>query len=289
MGALITCPLEVIKTQLQALHLRRMLQEAKPPSMPSFVFAFKVTIAKEGFRGLWKGLAPNLVGVFPSRAIYFGTYNATKGQLLSYGYADTSLVHLLSAMAAGISVSTATSPIWLVKTRMQLQTSDSPSHTGHANYKSSFDCARRVYQEEGIRGFYKGLGASYLGIAESAIQFVLYEKMKAALLEGKRELAPLHTPTLSNTEYMSLAATAKLIAAVSTYPHEVLRTRMREQRVASPDHPFKYTGLLQALRLISREEGVAGLYGGMSAHLLRVVPNAAIMFWTYELVVRQFS
>lgn len=49
-------------------------------------------------------------------------------------------------------------------------------------------------------------------------------------------------PTLSNTDYMLLAATAKLIAAVSTYPHEVIRTRLREQRVATPDNPHKYTG-----------------------------------------------
>jgi len=305
MGALITCPLEVVKTQFQALHHRRALHAAKPKHMPRFVYALTVIIEKEGIRGLWRGLGPNLVGVFPSRAIYFGTYNTTKAQLLSRGYADSSLVHLLSAMAAGAAVSTATCPIWLVKTRMQLQTSDSPSHTGQANYKNSFDCARRVYKEEGIRGFYKGLGASYLGITESSIQFVLYEKLKAAVLENKKQNFAIatatannssrittHQPTalaLSNVEYMGLAATAKLIAAVCTYPHEVIRTRLREQRVATVENPHKYTGLFQALRLIFREEGVAGLYGGMSAHLLRVVPNAAIMFWTYELVVRYLS
>lgn len=295
MGALITCPLEVVKTQFQALHGRSAMQVTKPAYMPRFVFALTVLVEKEGLRGLWKGLGPNLAGVFPSRAIYFGTYNATKAQLLNVGYHDSSFVHVLSAMAAGVAVSTATSPIWLVKTRMQLQTSDSPLHTGHANYKNSLDCATRVWKEEGIRGFYKGLGASYLGIAESSIQFVLYEKMKAAALEDKKKKnetfhqSPLHPIRLSNIEYMSLAATAKLIAAISTYPHEVLRTRMREQRVATLDNPFKYTGLLQAMRLIFREEGVAGLYGGMSTHLLRVVPNAAIMFWTYECVVRYLS
>jgi solute carrier family 25 protein 33/36 len=128
---------------------------------------------------------------------------------------------------------------------------------------------------------------------------VLYEKLKAAVLVKKKENmiaasttahppAPLPT-TLSNIEYMTLAASAKLIAAVCTYPHEVIRTRLREQRVATLENPHKYTGLLQALRLIFHEEGLAGLYGGMSTHLLRVVPNAAIMFWTYELVVRYLS
>lgn len=64
---------------------------------------------------------------------------------------------------------------------------------------------------------------------------------------------------------------------------------MREQRGVAAGTTPKYTGLVQALKLIFKEEGVAGLYGGMATHLLRVVPNAAIMFWTYELVVRHLS
>ena len=35
-----------------------------------------------------------------------------------------------------------------------------------------------MYAKEGIRGFYKGLAASYFGILESSFQFVMYEEMK---------------------------------------------------------------------------------------------------------------
>ena len=49
---------------------------------------------------------------------------------------------------------------------------------------------------------------------------------------------------------------------------------------------MKYTGLLQTLRLVIREEGARSLYGGLSAHLMRVVPNAAVMFAIYEGVLR---
>jgi solute carrier family 25 protein 33/36 len=40
-------------------------------------------------------------------------------------------------------------------------------------------------KEEGIRGLYKGLSASYLGISESTIQFVTYEWLKAKLRERR--------------------------------------------------------------------------------------------------------
>ena len=40
----------------------------------------------------------------------------------------------------------------------------------------------------------------------------------------------------------------------------------------------------QSLSVIAREEGRQGLYSGMGVHLLKVVPNSALMFLTYEIV-----
>jgi solute carrier family 25 protein 33/36 len=42
----------------------------------------------------------------------------------------------------------------------------------------SLDMIERTAREEGIRGFYKGLSASYLGVTKGTIQWVLYEKLK---------------------------------------------------------------------------------------------------------------
>jgi solute carrier family 25 protein 33/36 len=46
------------------------------------------------------------------------------------------------------------------------------------------------------------------------------------------------------------------------------------------------------LATIAKEEGRSGLYAGMGVHLMKVVPNSAIMFLTYEIVnvwLRQFE
>jgi solute carrier family 25 protein 33/36 len=51
----------------------------------------------------------------------------------------------------------------------------------------------------------------------------------------------------------------------------------------------KYTGLAQCFKLIWKEEGMAALYGGLVPHMLRVVPSAAIMFGTYEGVLKLFG
>lgn len=48
----------------------------------------------------------------------------------------------------------------------------------------------------------------------------------------------------------------------------------------------KYTGLMQCLRLIAKEEGLAGLYGGLMPHMVRSIPSAIITLGVYEFVLR---
>jgi solute carrier family 25, member 33/36 len=63
----------------------------------------------------------------------------------------------------------------------------------------------------------------------------------------------------------------------------VLRTRLRQPDV---NGVRKYTGLVQTLKLVIAEEGARSLYGGLSAHLMRVIPNAAVMYSIYEAFLR---
>jgi len=136
---------------------------------------------------------------------------------------------------------------------------------------------RKIAREEGVRGFYKGLSASYLGVTEGTIQWVLYERLKRLSASTQGE---------GGSEWVGMltsAGTAKCVATLITYPHEVIRTRLRQPLV---DGKMKYTGLVQTLRLLLAEEGARSLYGGLSAHLMRVVPNAAVMFWVYEGILR---
>ena len=64
------------------------------------------TFVNEGVAGLFKGLGPNLMGVFPSRAIYFWAYSTAKRNVngaLPKANRDTPFVHVTSAAMAGNS------------------------------------------------------------------------------------------------------------------------------------------------------------------------------------------
>lgn len=228
----------------------------------------------EGWRALFKGLGPNLSGVVPARAINFATYGNGKRIIAERfnGGEQSSWVHLFAAAIAGIVTGTATNPIWLVKTRLQLDKEHAGVSGKTRQYRNSFDCVKQVVQQEGIRGLYRGLSASYLGVSESTLQWVLYEKMKTYLARRKERIAASgrKETTWDNVVdtggKLGAAGAAKLFAAVLTYPHEVVRTRMR-LRPKEGEKP-KYTGLVQCFKLIWKEEGLASMYGGLSPHLV---------------------
>jgi solute carrier family 25 protein 33/36 len=79
-----------------------------------------------------------------------------------------------------------------------------------------FSTIKQIAREEGVRGFYKGLSASYLGVTEGTIQWVLYERLKrlTANAEGTGGLQEW-------AGILGSAGTAKCVASPVTYPHEV--------------------------------------------------------------------
>jgi len=302
-SATFTCPFEVAKTRQQsALYKNVITFKHNYPAPVRFVFKpFKETgvvmrdvYQRDGPRALFKGLGPNLLGIIPLRAIHFGVYGYGKQKLIAMnGGVEKPWIHMLSSFCAGFCSTTVTNPLWMVKTRMQLE-SKKYTATGEAlplKYKNAFQTTKTIYKEEGLRAFSKGLAASYIGLSETTIQFTTYEYFKklARQYKAKRRVdkpAKQHSPVAQKViEWANdfvCAAGAKFIASGITYPHEVLRTRMREVPISGGP---QYTGLVQAATTIVKNEGYGALYRGLGTHLIRVVPNAAILFSVYEVVL----
>ncbi|KAH0140585.1 hypothetical protein KCU67_g14798, partial [Aureobasidium melanogenum] len=169
-AATLTCPLDVLKTRLQSDFYQSQLSAARaargipPLSQLSYsrtailhireTFQILTAIPRtEGYRALFKGLGPNLIGVVPARAINFFAYGNGK-RILSQNFNDgkeASWVHLLAAAGAGMLTGTATNPIWLVKTRLQLDKSRAEK-TGSGldgrKYKNALDCTMQTVRSE---------------------------------------------------------------------------------------------------------------------------------------------
>lgn len=246
-AAAMTAPLDVLKTRLQSDFYQAQIRAAREAQGQAIgrlnparaaLYHLNDTLQilgsvyrTEGWRALFKGLGPNLVGVVPARAINFYVYGNGKriiSQYLNHGE-EAPWVHLSAGVAAGVVTSTATNPIWMVKTRLQLDKNVAEKSGGAQlrQYRNSYDCVRQIMRNEGIRSLYRGMSASYLGVVESTMQWMLYEQMKASLARRNNEIInsgrekTFWDKTIDWTGNGFAAGSAKLVAAVIAYPHEV--------------------------------------------------------------------
>jgi len=282
MSTLLLHPLDLLKIRF-AVDDGRNLKER--PKYYGLRHAFSTVFSQEGFRGLYKGVAPNLTGSASAWGLYFLFYGTIKTNLqggdpkcqLSAFY------HLMAASTAGIITLGLTNPIWVVKTRLILQFGRDPAalKTQDPNkvYKGMFDALKKITIHEGLPGLYKGFVPGIWGVSHGAIQFMTYEELKSAYNNYKQQ--PIDTK-LTTLEYLAFSATSKFIAAVTTYPYQVVRARLQDQHST-------YSGAVNCVRETFRNEGVRGFYKGLGPNLIRVVPATAITFVTYEKISRYIA
>lgn len=97
-GATVVYPIDLVKTRMQNQRAGSYIGELMYRN--SFD-CFKKVIRHEGFRGLYRGLLPQLVGVCPEKAIKLTVNDFVRDKLTS----EAGDIQMLSEVIAGASVS----------------------------------------------------------------------------------------------------------------------------------------------------------------------------------------
>ncbi|BAF13096.1 folate transporter 1, chloroplastic [Oryza sativa Japonica Group] len=278
-------PLDVVRTRFQVSGGRGCYDL---PPYRNTAHAVYTIARSEGLRGLYAGFYPAVLGSTVSWGLYFFFYNRAKQRYLQ-GKDDQlrPVHHLVSAAEAGALVCLFTNPIWLVKTRLQLQT---PSH--HTSRYSGFsDALRTILKEEGWLALYRGIGPGLLLVTHGAIQFTAYEELRKALIFAKSRQTRTDNrscdDSLNSIDYAALGAGSKVTAILLTYPYQVIRARL-QQRPGSDGTP-KYKDSWHVVKETARHEGVRGFYRGITSNLLKNLPAASLTFVVYENVIKLFK
>ncbi|KAL6636959.1 hypothetical protein ACP70R_024531 [Stipagrostis hirtigluma subsp. patula] len=276
-------PLDVVRTRFQVSGGRGW---SEVPPYRNTSHAVYTIARSEGLRGLYAGFYPAVLGSTVSWGLYFFFYNRAKQRYLQ-GTDDQlhPAHHLVSAAEAGVSL--CTNPIWLVKTRLQLQT---PKH--HASRYSGFsDALRTILKEEGFLALYRGIGPGLLLVTHGAIQFTAYEELRKAMIYVKSTQTRTGNrggeESLNSIDFAALGAGSKVAAILLTYPYQVIRARL-QQRPSSDGTP-KYSNSWHVMKETANYEGVRGFYRGITSNLLKNLPAASLTFVVYENVIKLFK
>lgn len=130
-------------------------------------------------------------------------------------------------------------PIWVVNTRLTVKdgekdatakpvakpvvfkSNSTASSSTAASPKLGFiQVVLKIFKEEGIAGFWKGIFPALILVSNPIIQYTVFEKLKEKFQNWKQTaLGPL--------DFFVLGAISKLAATSITYPYIVVKSRMQ--------------------------------------------------------------
>ena len=248
------------------VHEQLNPEQQSPRQRFNILRALRLRLQAVGLAGLYQGLPSSLAAIVWANFVYFFVYNALKGKAVLTGPRSV----LVPALAGVINV-LASSPIFVVSTRLRAA---SPGQ-----YRDAMACVREILAE-GPASLWSGLAPSLWLVSNPTVQHFSYERLK--LLAQAR----------TSLQFFIAGAVSKAVATMATYPLQVAQTLLRTQRgeqAASRGGEGNtgpvYRGVLDCLRRLLAEEGVAGLYRGVDKKLTHTVLTAALMFAIYERIV----
>ncbi|GLI71751.1 hypothetical protein VaNZ11_017070 [Volvox africanus] len=300
-------PFDTVKTRLQVMGQGTALAAQLAPSevYKDSMDCVRKMIRSEGPLSLYRGSVAPLVGNMVLLGIHFPAFSFVRQQLEGEDhYANFSATNtLLSGAAAGAIGSLVSTPVELVRTKMQMQrhaalgvsissaaasspsAATAPPRDHQRFYHGSMDCFRQVLANHGVRGLYRGFTSTVLrDIQGYAWFFLAYEATVNYFLHTTDPGArmAMTKADLTYTQVMAAGVAAGFGLWGSMFPIDTIKSKMQADSLSQP----QYTSTYDCLRKVIRSEGHAGLWRGFSAVMSRAIPVNAGIFLAVE-VTRQ--
>lgn len=275
-GATVVYPIDLVKTRMQAQKHKALYENS--------LDCFKKILKKEGFKGLYSGLAAQLVGVAPEKAIKLTVNDLVRGIGSNDDGSITMGWEITAGSSAGACQVIFTNPLEIVKIRLQMQGGKAkelkPGEIPHKRLT-----AAQIVRQLGVKGLYKGASACLLrDVPFSAIYFPTYANIKYHLFNYDPH-DPNKRHSLSTWQLLLSGALAGAPAAFFTTPADVIKTRLQ---VEAKHGEVKYRGIVHAFGLIMKEEGISAFFKGSLARVFRSSPQFGFTLASYELLQRLF-
>ncbi|KAF3448567.1 hypothetical protein FNV43_RR09280 [Rhamnella rubrinervis] len=256
-------PVDTVKTVIQSCH----------GEQKSVCYIGKTIISDRGLTGLYRGIASNIASSAPISAIYTFTYESVKGALLPlFPKEYYSFAHCVAGGCASIATSFVFTPSEHIKQQMQVG----------SHYNNCWNAMVGIIRKGGVPSLYAGWGAVLCrNVPHSIIKFYTYESLKQLMMSS---LQSSNQPSTIQT--LVCGGLAGSTAALFTTPFDVVKTRLQTQ---VPGSMRKYSSVIHALQEIGKNEGLKGLYRGLTPRLVMYMSQGALFFASYEFLKGVFS
>lgn len=190
-AVLFTYPLDLVRTKLAYQVVGSSKSNVKGVIHPEQLYrgirdCFSMTYNEAGLKGLYRGVAPSLYGIFPYAGLKFYFYEEMKSHVPEEHKKDIT-VKMICGSVAGLLGQTFTYPLDVVRRQMQVERMSNASTT-----KGTLHTLLAIIREQGWKHLFSGLSLNYLKVVPSvAIGFTVYDSMKLFLQVPSRDDAAL--------------------------------------------------------------------------------------------------
>jgi hypothetical protein len=214
-------------------------------------------------------------------------------------------VNLPCSTAAAMLSTTLVSPIWMIKSRMQLEESELKALNGAKataaqpvrHYSGFVRGFRYIVVTDGVRALWRGLPAHLLGAATSSINFPLYEWARARLTAYERATAdngdgpeghgdPHASRPFSLSHTVMATIFARGATAVVAHPASLIKIRLQDMRAR--EGAVQYVTLWGAIVTTAKREGPSGFFRGATIGLTQTALRSVLQMIIYEGLLSQY-
>ncbi len=143
-----------------------------------------------------------------------------------------------------------------------------------SEFRSMLTCTSTVFQKEGIAAFYVSYPTTLaMTVPFTAAQFTVYEYVKK-LMNPRGGYSPL--------SHIVAGGVAGGVAAGLTTPLDVAKTLLQTRGTSTVSEIRYCRGMLDALRIIWRRDGLRGFSRGLAPRVVMHMPSNALCWLSYE-------
>ncbi|KAL4647732.1 mitochondrial ornithine transporter 1-like [Arapaima gigas] len=156
-------------------------------------------------------------------------------------------------------------------------------------YRGFLDCFVSTYQQEGLRGFYRGTSPALLAnVAENSVLFMSYGFCQEVVRLVSRQNGE---SGLSDLQKACAGSMASIFSSLVLCPTELVKCRLQamHEMEASGRIARGQKSVWSVVKTVMRASGPLGFYEGLTTTIVREVPGYFCFFGAYELCRTLFA